>query len=328
MGGIGIDASSALNTVVGTGMGLLLNGYENRNQLDQQGKLQQQQMEGQKEMTKYNEGVQMDLWNKTNYPAQVEQMNKAGLNPGLLYHGTGGGGATTNIAAGNVATTQPHAASASIGMGMQMASQMALINAQTENVKADTANKLAQQNVNVANVPKINAETSNVSANTQLTESNTAMNVFKTETARIESELAVANKSNNIGMLGQAYQKLVADTQLTETQTDEARAKIINLAVQDALMQSDVSKNKSDISLNASKISEISNNISLAWKQLVVNQGNADTNADQARTAAGKLFQEQVNSGWEQDTWTGDKLTQIGSMIFGALMLKGTPRRR
>jgi hypothetical protein len=31
----------------------------------------------------------MDMWNKTNYGAQVEHMKNAGLNPALMYKGSG-----------------------------------------------------------------------------------------------------------------------------------------------------------------------------------------------------------------------------------------------
>ena len=34
------------------------------------------------------------MWKDTNYSAQMEELKKAGLNPGLLY-GMSGGGATT-----------------------------------------------------------------------------------------------------------------------------------------------------------------------------------------------------------------------------------------
>ena len=35
---------------------------------------------------------QLEMWEKTNYPAQVAQMRKAGLNPALMYGQAGAGG--------------------------------------------------------------------------------------------------------------------------------------------------------------------------------------------------------------------------------------------
>ena len=42
---------------------------------------------------------QMEMWENTNYPAQVEQIKKAGLNPAMLY-GQSGGGATVTGSGG------------------------------------------------------------------------------------------------------------------------------------------------------------------------------------------------------------------------------------
>ena len=59
--------------------------------------------------------MQMQMWEDTNYAAQVEQLKKAGLSIGLMYGKGGAGGATT----------------APSGMGMiggtQLASQIANI---------------------------------------------------------------------------------------------------------------------------------------------------------------------------------------------------------
>ena len=52
-------------------------------------------VEAQKDLTKFNQEQQFDLWNKTNYEAQVEHIKKAGLSPALMYGGSGAGGATT-----------------------------------------------------------------------------------------------------------------------------------------------------------------------------------------------------------------------------------------
>ena len=63
----------------------------------------------------YSYGKQMDMWNATNYPAQVEQLNKAGLNPALEYGMKGGGGVTT----GSPTTGVQGGAAGNIGMGIE-----------------------------------------------------------------------------------------------------------------------------------------------------------------------------------------------------------------
>ena len=77
--------------------------------------------------------LQMDMWNKTNYGAQVGHMKAAGLNPALMYKGAGAGGTTGSQGGG----------SASMGnssQGKVMDLQNALIGAQIGSLEAK-ANK-------------------------------------------------------------------------------------------------------------------------------------------------------------------------------------------
>lgn len=129
----------AANTVLGGGLGLILGEYNDRRQIKQQQKLTDMQIAGQKQMADYSQAQQFDMWNKTNYAAQVEHMKKAGLNPGLMYGMGGGGGATTGSASGSVSGGSAPTGGGEVGMGMQMA----LLQAQKENIEADTANKKA-----------------------------------------------------------------------------------------------------------------------------------------------------------------------------------------
>lgn len=135
--------------LIGEGMGLLLEGHNDRRQLDMQQKLQDMQMKGQKDMALFNYQQQMKMWNETNYKAQVAQLNKAGLNPGLLYGMGGTGGATIGSAQGQGPGMgdAPKGGGEALGMGIvgaQTAAQLALLKAQKDNIEADTANKEAQ----------------------------------------------------------------------------------------------------------------------------------------------------------------------------------------
>ena len=51
-----------------------------------------QKQRRQKELMDYQQKHQLEMWEKTNYPAQVQQMKKAGLNPALMYGQAGTGG--------------------------------------------------------------------------------------------------------------------------------------------------------------------------------------------------------------------------------------------
>lgn len=56
--------------------------------------LANQQYGNQRMLMGYGRDLQMDMWNKTNYGAQVEHMKNAGLNPALMYGSAGQGGQT------------------------------------------------------------------------------------------------------------------------------------------------------------------------------------------------------------------------------------------
>lgn len=136
-------ASGAINA----GMGLLLEGHNDRRQIKQQQKLTDMQTEAQRNLTNYSYEKQMEMWKNTNYSAQMEELAKAGLNPGLLYGMSGGGGATTGTAGATSAGggQAPSGGGEIMGMmqqGMQRM-QLELLDAQKKNIEADTANKEA-----------------------------------------------------------------------------------------------------------------------------------------------------------------------------------------
>lgn len=152
---------------IGAGMGMMMGNWNDERQRKQQEYLQQLQVKGNKDMMDYGMQKQLQMWKDTSYGPQMEQMRKAGANPGMIYGMSGGGGQTTGNASGNVsgATAQqnPGEMQATMGMGLQMAqmaAQTALTQAQTEkakvettktagpdteNIKADTANKILNQ---------------------------------------------------------------------------------------------------------------------------------------------------------------------------------------
>jgi len=138
------DIASAANGAVGQVLGMALGGMQDKRQLKQQEKLQDLQIKGNKEMADYGQQKQMEMWENTNFNAQKAQMEKAGLNPALMYGMGGAGGATTGAgASGAVGGAAADSGAERTGMGLQIASQLALQKAQKENIEADTANKKA-----------------------------------------------------------------------------------------------------------------------------------------------------------------------------------------
>lgn len=127
----------AASNIAGAGLGLLLEGHNDRRQYFQQKKLQELQIAGQKEMGRYNQGLALDMWNKTNYEAQRRHMEAAGLNVGLMY-GTAGQGGSTQTPTGSVSGGSAEGQKGEIGMGLQLGMQTAMQQAQIELTKAQT----------------------------------------------------------------------------------------------------------------------------------------------------------------------------------------------
>ena len=88
-----------IGKAAGTAFGMYKSNYANQKE-DWNAKRQQQR---QMELNQQGHDLQMDMWNKTNYGAQIGHMKEAGLNPALMYGMGGGGGATTGSQGGGSA---------------------------------------------------------------------------------------------------------------------------------------------------------------------------------------------------------------------------------
>ncbi|MBB5441062.1 hypothetical protein HDC92_004766 [Pedobacter sp. AK017] len=142
----GMDqVAGAANGIIGQGMNMLFSGWQDKRQLKQQQKLTDQQIAAQKDLGTFNREQAMKMWKDTNYAAQVAEAKKAGMSISALYGGTGASGATAaGAGAGSVTGGQAGDPNTGVGMGIQMASQLALQKAQKENIEADTENKKAE----------------------------------------------------------------------------------------------------------------------------------------------------------------------------------------
>ena len=118
---------------------------------------QEKQMENQEYLMglqhKYNEQSAdaaqkraYEMWEKTNYAAQVEQMKKANLSPGLMYGQAGAGGGTANGAQGQ-GTSQPSDKSIEMQYrGQEMGLQLANLASQIKLNESQAAKNTAEAN--------------------------------------------------------------------------------------------------------------------------------------------------------------------------------------
>lgn len=138
--------------LLGQSMGLLdIGGNRLRNkQIEQQQKLTDMQIAANKELADYGMGISKEMFEATGYEAQREQMERAGLNPALMYGHAGGGGTTSSAGAGGAsggqASDEASMRMAQIqqqGMALQLSklgSEIAINKAQAKKLDAEAKN--------------------------------------------------------------------------------------------------------------------------------------------------------------------------------------------
>lgn len=125
---------NAIGNVGNTLLGRLFEKHNDRRQLEQQGKLGQQQLGLNIQQMKAQKDADYDMWLKTGPQGMVDEIKKAGLSTGMMYSGSGAGGSAVGGGGGNVGAPQAPKGGGEI-MGLQ------LMNAQKENIQADTEKK-------------------------------------------------------------------------------------------------------------------------------------------------------------------------------------------
>ena len=129
----GIGLGNAIGGIAGGLFGLIGQGRRMRQQHQNQLQLMNQQYANQRQLNLQGHQLQMDMWNKTNYPAQMAMLKEAGLNPALMYGMSGGGGTTTGSQGGGSASGG-QAGMLDIGASLQAAK----LGAEIRNIEANT----------------------------------------------------------------------------------------------------------------------------------------------------------------------------------------------
>lgn len=234
-----------LDTVIGGIGGAMMRGANDARQKRQQKALMDIQMQGQKEMGEFNKGLAMQMWEETNYNAQRQQMEKAGLNPGLMYGMGGAGGASTNITPGNVTGGTGPTGGNEMEYGLNLASQASqidLMKAQTDKTKAE-ADKTKGIDTQVAE-----ANLNNLIANTTNTEAKTELTKIQSDLTNIEKEIKNKTREDVIEILHQQKDKTMAETSsaITKAKIDATTSntiiKTIDAEYAGILLKNDLSK--------------------------------------------------------------------------------------
>lgn len=266
--GLGLGAAGAVGQAMGIGQ---------KRQVKQQAKLNAEQVKSQKELADYQQKLQMDMWNQTNYGAQVKHLKEAGLNPALLYGKGGGGGTTigggmsTGVSGGSAEA--PSATNKAFeGMSM-IPAQIEMMKAQTENIKADTANKQGVE-------PALKeAQTASLIQGIENAKQQQMLTQVQERLAKLDEALKGQSMNNLLHRLEYETKKAGSEMEIAlneayiSNETKESKIKIfteeaIGAGLKNILTQAQTEKEYSGIDVNEAQIKKMAADIAQAWEGL------------------------------------------------------------
>jgi hypothetical protein len=156
--------------------------------------------------------MQMDMWNKTNYKAQVDHMLEAGLNPALMYGSAGQGGTTGSQGGGSASMGQAQQMKAMDMSNLMMGAQMDALKAKA-NLDNAQATKISGVDTELGkqSIKKIIAEAKTEEEKAELVK---LQGIFQKITNMREDDRIF----KNIEYIGQQTRNLKQQYKLTEDQ--------------------------------------------------------------------------------------------------------------
>lgn len=228
--------------LVGGALGMIGQGKRAKKQHNRQKELMGIQLGNQQALNKQGQELQMKTWRDTGYEAQMKMMKDAGLNPGLMYGMSGGGGQTVGSQGGGSAQGGNAAAPMDIGASVQaglMMAQASKLKAETEKIKEETKSETGKMENMLAEKGDIFRE--------QMAEAywkiqNATGEKLEDESNKIWEEAQLLNKQN----------KITKETM--DDVIEGARLEAINKALQNSLTAENINKTKEEIDVLVNSI--------------------------------------------------------------------------
>lgn len=225
--------------------------------------LMNQQMQNQMQLNTQGQQIQLDTWAKTNYPAQIEMLKKAGLNPALIYAKGGAGGTTGGQGGGSASGGSASMGQAPNRMPMNISSILEMKNLQAQGTLLEAQTKKTNAEANViettgvkkaeTEIGQMIAETENTQVKTQLTKVQTALEQIKTS-----NEQSVIDAG--LKEVGERTRGLKIQNEITAAQSEslikEAAARAVGQMFQNELTKANINMAKAETDAIATKISQ------------------------------------------------------------------------
>lgn len=181
---------------------------ENRSMANQRA-LMGVQLQNQKSLNIQGKELALQQWKDTNYSAQVEEMKKAGVNPGLLYGMSGGGGTTANAGSGGSAQGgNAPAPQQPKNMDIAGLMQLELLKAQKENIEASTDKTKAETINQPLQGENVKADTEVKIQNVNNAKAQEELTRIQTENASLEAQLKSGTLNSNIELVKKQNQEM------------------------------------------------------------------------------------------------------------------------
>lgn len=287
-----ISGAAALGS---TGMGIANAAARNKKQYNYQRELMDASFSHNINMAMFNKKQQIELWKETGATAQMEQLRKAGLNPGLIY-GMGGAGGQTAAAAPGQGTSTPQAPKQDSGadfgiLGLQLASQLNLTKAQIENIKADTE-QTRTETAKTAGVDTREAESriQQIEQGIATSKAQEALTKVQTSLSELDRIYKDATLETNIAKATTELETGYANLKTAVSQSDITAASKENIietyrlaaiegALRNDLLKVQKRQGESQINVNEAQIQKMGAEVLQGWKQL--SQGDTKLAIDQ-----------------------------------------------
>lgn len=268
-------------------IGLALGALNDKRQLKQQRRLQDLQLEGNKTLQER----QLQMWKDTSYPAQKEQMEKAGLNPALMYGMGGGGGQTTGslgLPTGGQAPSGSHEAIDMSQLGIQRS--MAEAQIQVMESQADLNKATAEKTRGVdtaegeATINKLAADVENINAQKKLTQIDTELRQVQASVSRqtINDQMRAIENIANKGSI--EISQLQLSNQLDQSTMDDKikllRQQVITAGLEAQLTDAKITHTKAQVEEIAAKISQGWEGLDNQAKQIQIQKFTAEFQAN------------------------------------------------
>lgn len=286
--GLAGAVTGGVGSIITGGLGLIGGLFKkNNNGFKNQQKLQQQAWEYEKEGMglQYNYGQQaadaeykrnLQMWKDTNFGAQKNEMEKAGLSAGLMY-GNGGGQAASTAGGDGMQPSGPRMNPVEAALQQQaMGLQLKQIEAQNKLANAETTKTLAEAN-KIAGVDTKGQELSN---NWQEVENRIQLSKENIAESNVTEAAANAKKAVELWK-----QEMLNTSYLDKTQEE----RVTKLVSEVALLQKKGAVQDSIVDVNYNTARKIEKEIDNFYYEMVTRRMSAEAAKEQAAAMVDKI---------------------------------------